>query len=235
MYDVILLDNDAKMPDHGTYYVVAGNGIFIHKDTGLIKGLVPVESVSFLEDIHETQIVSKWVGPKIPHEVSYKVKRFFYKVFQKYGSEANTILFYNQQKNDWIVVVPDQVVSRGSVTYKRESLTHLPEFADFIPIGTIHSHADFNAFHSGTDDRDEETFDGIHITFGHNNNSGPITISASVVMNGIRTLIEPEEVLEGFDKCITDGPENYMTKPLEPDQIVQIENEVENWLDKVKG
>jgi hypothetical protein len=33
----------------------------------------------------------------------------------------------------------------------------------------IHSHADFQAFHSGTDDHDEKTFDGFHMTIGHVN------------------------------------------------------------------
>lgn len=33
-------------------------------------------------------------------------------------------------------------------------------------IGTIHSHCDFAAFHSGVDDADEINFDGLHITIG---------------------------------------------------------------------
>lgn len=37
--------------------------------------------------------------------------------------------------------------------------------------GTIHSHCNFGAFHSGTDDHDEKNFDGLHITIG-NVNSG---------------------------------------------------------------
>jgi hypothetical protein len=33
--------------------------------------------------------------------------------------------------------------------------------------GTIHSHCDFNAFHSGVDDKDETNFNGLHITIGN--------------------------------------------------------------------
>jgi hypothetical protein len=37
----------------------------------------------------------------------------------------------------------------------------------FRIFGTIHSHCDFGAFHSGTDDADELHFDGLHITIGN--------------------------------------------------------------------
>lgn len=231
MYDVHLLDGK-ELPTEGTFYVIAGNGIFIHKDTGLMKGLVPVESVSFLDDMPNDKIGPQWSGPMIPYEVAYKIKRFFFKVFHKYGSEANTILYYNLETKEWKVVVPKQRVSHGSVQYKREALTHVD---DFIPIGTIHSHANFNAFHSGTDDHDEETFDGIHVTFGHNHNPGPITISASVVMNGIRTIVKPDMVLERFAKCVTDGPENWTIEPPTLESIARIEDEVEGWLENVQG
>lgn len=47
--------------------------------------------------------------------------------------------------------------------------------------GTIHSHCDFAAFHSGVDDNDEQDFDGIHITIG-NVNSG-WTFKSRVMLN----------------------------------------------------
>lgn len=40
------------------------------------------------------------------------------------------------------------------------------EFA-YQRFGTIHSHASASAFHSGTDDKDEVGFDGLHITIGN--------------------------------------------------------------------
>lgn len=232
MYDVHLLDGNVELPTEGTFYVVAGNGLFIHKDTGLMKGLVPVENVSFLDDMSEDKIGPEWIGPMIPYEVAYKIKRFFFKVFQKYGSEANTILYYNLETKEWKVVVPKQRVSHGSVQYRREALTHVDEF---IPIGTIHSHANFNAFHSGTDDHDEETFDGIHVTFGHNDSPGPITVSASVVMNGVRTMVKPEDVLERFAAVAGLDGKRYTVEPPNMEDIARIEDEVEGWLENVQG
>jgi hypothetical protein len=54
-----------------------------------------------------------------------------------------------------------------------------------------------SAFHSGTDQGDEESFDGLHITFG-NLNSELISISASIVSNGHRTIVSPDEYLKGI-------------------------------------
>jgi len=157
---------------------------------GVLKGLVKVDGVDFLKDINKEFV--RWNGPKIPLQVSYKIKKFFNLVVNKYHSEACTILYFNENTNEWKVVVSQQKVTHGGVGYKRESLSYID---GFIPVGTIHSHADFGAFHSGIDVNDEETFDGIHLTFG-NNDQDCISIAASVVMNGIRAEIDPLTVLE---------------------------------------
>jgi len=51
------------------------------------------------------------------------------------------------------------------VSYDLSTLPPAPE--GFELFGTIHSHAGISAFHSGTDDRDEIHFDGLHITVGN--------------------------------------------------------------------
>ena len=48
--------------------------------------------------------------------------------------------------------------------------------------GTIHSHCDFSAFHSGIDDADEHGFDGVHVTIGNVN--GNWSFSSRVMLNG---------------------------------------------------
>ena len=69
----------------------------------------------------------------------------------------------------------------------------------YLRVGTIHSHCDFGAFHSGTDINDEADFDGLHVTFGHNNRD-IFTISASIVVNNIRKSVEPMDFIEGVEK-----------------------------------
>lgn len=221
-YPIYHLDG-TELPETGTYYVVAGNGVFLHKDTEFMKGYVPVEFVSFLDDMPKSKLGPVWKGLKIPFPIAYKIKRFFFKVYQKYGTEACSILYFNPEKQEWAGSIPNQKVSHAYVKYEREFLSHLD---GFIPIGTIHSHADFHAFHSGTDDHDEEGFDGIHITFGHNNNEA-ISISASIVMNGLRTMLDPLSVLEGFSKL----DDRYITELPSSELIIKAEEEVANWIE----
>jgi len=227
-YKVFHYEDGVELPTTGTFYVVAGNGIFLHKDTGAIKGFVPVNGVDFLNDMEKEKATIRWDGPKIPYDVAYKIKHFFRLVVNKYHAEACTILYFNHETKEWGVVVPLQRVSHGSVAYKREAISHM--VGDFVPVGTIHSHADFNAFHSGTDVGDEESFDGLHLTFGHNNKDS-ISISGCVVMNGLRVKVDPVSVLEGF---VGVGEFYNIVEPeWTAEKVAEVHAEVEGWMENV--
>jgi uncharacterized protein YbaR (Trm112 family) len=53
-----------------------------------------------------------------------------------------------------------------------------------------------SAFHSTTDDADEKSFDGLHITIG-NVDEAFVSISASIVSNGTRFMVDPDEYIDG--------------------------------------
>lgn len=193
LFPVHLYDG-GELPKEGTFYVVAGNGCFLHKDTGIVSALVPVEGVAVLEDLKQ----DLWVRcnlPKVPADMVYQIKEFFALVVEKYRAESCTILYFNKETQEFRVEVTRQFVSHGGVAYRRQGTTHED---GFLPVGTIHSHCDFQAFHSGTDVHDEEYFDGLHCTFGHNDRN-EFTVSASVVVNGQRTKVDPLTVLDGLD------------------------------------
>ncbi len=197
MFPIHIYEQGMVLPDEGTYYVVAGNGVWLRKDTGIVSGLVKVETISFLDDLFAGHF-TKCNLPKLPAKLVWKIQTFFKRVVEKYHSEACTILFYNKETGDFKVHVPLQTVSHGGVNYQKEACQQLPEMVGYLMVGTIHSHADFGAFHSGTDVNDEENFDGLHVTFG-NNNREDFSISASIVVNGSRLLVDPMTVLEGLE------------------------------------
>ena len=62
--------------------------------------------------------------------------------------------------------------------------------------GTIHSHAAMSAFHSGTDDHDEQFFDGVHITIGKLD-SVP-EYSCSLVVHGKRAMFDASQLVDGM-------------------------------------
>lgn len=237
MFPVILMEEGVELPKEGTYYVVASNGIFIRRDVGLFSCLVPVESISFLDELDaENQFTSSL--PKVPLSIVWQIKKFFNAIVEKYHSEANTILYYNRQLDDFRVFVPDQRVSHSGVNYRRQPITRMEGMEGYLPVGTIHSHCDFSAFHSGTDDADELNFDGLHCTFGHNNKE-EISISASYVFSGKRFKVEPETVLQGVT-CTSSSPgqrDKFYALEEEPhhSEMPRLMIQVGKWMEQVDG
>jgi len=245
-FPVIIYEEGMALPDDGTYFLVSGNGLWLHKDTGIVKGFVPVDNISVLQELD----AHAWVQcklPKIPPRYVWRVKKFFAKVVAKHRSEATVTLYYNKEKNNYKLHIPKQRVSHGGVHYDRVATTHLEGMEGYLRIGTIHSHCDFGALHSGTDIGDEEDFDGLHCTFGHNNRE-QFTISASIVVNGHRLKIDPMDILEGV-RCIGEQEEKpgflgigrrvkeelFELIPVAQEISEKWEEGVDQWLSKVKS
>ena len=189
-----------ELPKTGSYYVVAGNGIFYHKENqgGITYGMIPVKDIPVLANIEHGARVGVRL-PKISEQHVHQIKEFFRRVVKEHNSEANTILFYHPETKEYKIHVPEQEVTHGGVDYKREAFFENEEsgLAGYLRVGTIHSHCNFDAFHSSTDVGDEDDFDGVHVTFGHNDKD-EFSISCSIVVNGFRAKVDPERYLEGL-------------------------------------
>lgn len=186
-------DGNTPMPDADVYYIIGKDGVYLKKRLGIMESLSPVKNISILQEVHSS---AKMHIAKIPAIMVAKIANFFTDVYDEHSSEAVVLLFYNEENEHYKIVVPPQKVSAAGAEYNRAITVE-----GYTMIGTIHSHANFSAFHSGTDQGDEQSFDGLHITFG-NNQKDPISISASIVANGYRTMVEPEEYLEGVKKVV---------------------------------
>jgi len=188
-FKVHIHDGKTPFPDDDIYYIIAKEGIFLKKRLELVDSLVPVSKISTLESV-KTSI--KMHVPKIPIQLFSQAVSFFRSVYNLYSSESVILLFYNKTKQHYKLVVPQQQVSPAFCKYK--SKIHIP---NYLRIGDIHSHANFTAFHSSTDENDEQSFDGIHITVGdvHHEN---VSISVSLVSNGSRCLVQADEYIEGL-------------------------------------
>jgi hypothetical protein len=125
-----------------------------------------------------------------------QVVAFFREVYQRFRSEALVLLFYAPAAPEgerWTVVVPEQVVSPAHLYSEDPG----PAPNGWLLAGTIHSHGNMRAYHSGTDDSDEKYKDGIHITVGAI--TGAPEYSCSVVVSGRRFQINLEDIVAGFE------------------------------------
>lgn len=191
MFQVYLYEG-GELPSDEICYLIAKQGIFLKKKVGLVESLTKVDKISILNELKPW---AKMDLPKIPGNYAAKIISFFKAVVDKFGGEANVLLYYNDQEKKYKLSIPTQEVSGAACDYKIEG-TSIP---GYNLVGTIHSHARMSAFHSGTDDDDEKNFDGLHITIGHLTDDFS-SISASIVVNGFRVIVDPCDYI---DKCVT--------------------------------
>ena len=190
MFPVVINDGQTEMPKDDVFYIIGKEGIFLKKTIGVMDSLAPVSQISTLQSVAASaqMRITKIPGPKFA-----KVIEFFRAVYDEYYGEAIVLLFYDEEKKTHTIMPPQQKVTAAGCDYNRgvtiDGLTM---------IGTIHSHAAMSAFHSGTDDKDEESFDGLHITIG-NMRDPEVSISASIVANGYRIMIDPSDYVEQLE------------------------------------
>lgn len=246
LYPIYLYEEGMELPKEGKYYIVTANGIWFRKETKVGSGLVKVQGIPWLEKVDATLALQL---PKIPGIIVAQAKAFFERVFQVHKAEAYVTLMYSSKLNQYRLWCPKQTVTSASVNYDR---TDQPDFAeraqeDWQMVGTIHSHCDFGAYHSGTDVGDEATFDGIHITIGHVNRK-QFSMAASIAFNNQREQMEPENCCLGVvrvgnksvssSKWMTWGDATYFEHELsesEAQQLVLDKEMIEKeWMPKVE-
>ena len=191
MFKIYINDGKQPPPTDDVYYIVCKEGVYLKKKIGIMESVTPVTNISILNSMEK---VAKIHIPPIPKEITITIINFLKEVYEKFSSEGMVLLFYDQDKKEHIPYIPKQEVSGASVDYDKAIVMEGCQM-----IGTIHSHANFSAFHSGVDDADEAHFDGLHITIGNVKDETP-SISASIVSNATRFKIDPLEYMLGIKK-----------------------------------
>ena len=178
------------MPTDDVFYIVAKEGVFLKKKLGIMESIAPVDNISILDSV---STMAKLHIRRISGKNFGKVINFFKAVYKEYRSESIILLFYNEEKKRYKIFPPRQKVTAASLEYNRGITVD-----GMTMIGTIHSHGSMSAFHSGTDDDDEKSFDGLHITIGDVNDD-EVSISASIIANGYRFMVDPNEYITNLN------------------------------------
>lgn len=200
MFNVFINDGKTELPNEDVFYIIAKDGIFLRKKVGIVDSLIPVDKISTL---HEIEPFASLDISKIDAVKFAKILQFFKDIYNKYKSECIALLYYDKSRRRYRLYIPHQKITAASIDYVKNKT-----FKDYNLIGTIHSHAGFSAFHSGTDKNDEASFDGIHITVG-NINDPEVSIEASVVVNGSRFTVNPLDYVE--DIVFIDTTKRYIS------------------------
>ena len=184
MFPVYLKDEGFESPDDPIYYLVTADGLFQVKENPVFRSCVGVRGIRGLQGQKDEV---RWKLPPIPGALLQRVVGLFREVLRRYRSEAIVLLIYDLATREYGVVVPEQQVTGGHLSYAPGETP-----PGRIRVGTIHSHAEADAFHSPLDDWDEEHDDGLHVTVG--NLDASVSLSCSLVVDGRRFLLRSRDV-----------------------------------------
>lgn len=187
MFPVYLKEDGFEEPDDPIFYLVTRDGLFQVKRTPLFHAKTKVRGLSWLRSERE----GAWLQlPPIPAALLAEVVGFFGAVFRAHRAEAVVLLYFSQEARRYETKIPKQRVAGGHCQYEIG-----PTPPGLLRVGTIHSHASADAFHSELDDEDERHDDGLHVTIG--NLDGEASVACSLVVDGRRFPLEPSEVFGG--------------------------------------
>lgn len=155
------------LPDDQFVQLIAENGVFLYKDTPFYTATVELKKLTD-PSIGKLSNLLRWKVPPLSLDLLCRVEDFFTQVYEKHKAEAVVLLYVSLEKKAWAAKVPEQTVSGASAEYdmKKMPQCYNEDGAKYSLFGSIHSHGSMGAFHSGTDDKDEMGFDGLHITIG---------------------------------------------------------------------
>lgn len=230
-FPVYVYEDGLVLPKTGNYYLITGDGFWLHKDIGLVYGFVKVDGIGFMKKMQAR------VGlriPKIPVQIVWQALTFFRSIYNAHHSEAILMLVYHQEKGGFGLICPEQEVGHSRIKYNKD----VKVSDDLSVVGTFHSHCDFGSFHSSVDCKDEKHFDGLHITFG-NVNSQDFTLTASIAINNNRAKISPAQYLDGVEKIsgglVSDDRHRFALSKAQLKALKRkFGNNIAKWSDKVK-
>lgn len=170
-------------------YLVTRSGPMIMHTNPYFEAVVPATKIPMLAEVRP-MAVSRL--PAIPAAQVAQCIAFFREVYHLYKGEAMLIIAYRDDTQAYAFVAPEQIVSSSKIDY---DLPQVPE--GYVIVGTVHSHGSGRAFYSPTDDHDDNTLDGIHLTIGCLDRPA-VEIAASLVVGGSRFEIDPTVCLAGL-------------------------------------
>lgn len=184
------------------------SGYAIDKTTLFGRVIVPTIDNPFLPKLPFGGRFYSDIKP-LPIEVIGKAWSFFRTIYEKHHSESMVLLTWNGE--NYGLLVPTQIASYAKV---KATIDNIP--AGVSIVGSIHSHCNFGAFHSGTDTHDADSNDGLHLTLGHVDRDVP-EIAAMVSFAKVHFTVEPEDAVEGIE-LIPHPPEwdDKVSKPVIP-------------------
>lgn len=135
-----------------------------------VAGLIEIVATS---KVTQTEATADYIGPKIPRSVWHQVLAFFKWTYDRDKSESQVRLYVNPQLGTWVAWAFPQEMGTGMTAREvdtpaaAEQRQMFRQSDGWMLYGTVHHHCSASAFQSGTDEANEKSQDGLHITVGY--------------------------------------------------------------------
>jgi len=185
------------------YFFVAGDGLFMRRTTSI--GVVTERQSEWPKQLKKADIKNgnlKYTAPPIPQSIIERAWGFFKYAFEENQSEAEVLILFDPERKRYRLFAPHQECTIASV-HSLYDPADIPN--GYQVIGSIHSHCDFGAFHSGVDTDDASSFNGLHITIGHVDRENSPEFAVMVMLNGLRWDYEITNVAATSEKMTPRG------------------------------
>jgi hypothetical protein len=196
---------DQVGPKGRTHYILSSDGLFLHRSHPFFTSCTPVR-----EWPAELAGCTTSLQPRFPPLTRKQYERivgFFSKVADQHGTEAAVLLVWDKQEQRVLLHVPRQTALLGGLGVRYELPVDLPPHQ--LVYGDVHCHVDAPAYASNVDVHDEEHSTGLHLVVGRIR-SEPPELHVEVVVDGVRFLIDPAEVVAGYSHRREDVPDEWM-------------------------
>lgn len=177
------INDNKKFPS--PCYVLGAQGLMLKEHSTFYTSITPVKDAGIFADVEPTIDLH---FPKLPRKLYLQGVKFLRTSYERFKGESIVVFLYRPltkqriaefrkefgrdtelPEGEYLCVPPQQEVSAGGVDYDLREDEEIQELIKegWKIVGDMHSHANFNAFHSGVDDADEiDNYPGFHITVG---------------------------------------------------------------------
>jgi PRTRC genetic system protein A len=209
--DFIILDSEEKFSSlvvsKFNTWVVDKKGTYLTVKNRVGEFTAQIEKKDNLGLLSLMEEKYKMYLPKVPESIYYQIQSLFIDIADEMGNaEAYVQVYYDIEKKEYFVFVPEQIVSGASVHYNNKEGPNVENPERYIYALEIHSHNTMNAFFSGTDDADEKEtrFYGV---FGKIKDATP-EFKLRFVVHGQKLLVNTDDVFD-FKSSKASYPEKW--------------------------
>jgi len=210
----IYLQLSEKMPwpEDQVFYLLTGNGLFLCRNNEHFRSCIPARS--WPGELAEQEEFVDLRYPRLPRRLLERAVGFFDAVARRHDAEAALLLVWDKRKELYRLIVPRQRCTvyeswQGS-TYPQSVHYDMPARVprNWVVVGDIHSHVDYPAYASITDQHDEQYRTGLHIVVGRIYDEPP-EFHVEATVDGVRFPVQQDQAFEGYEFRRDDFPEKW--------------------------